>query len=445
MEIIQGASFAPAVLMKPAGQRFHLPPSAALLPPLVAGLLQWAVWSMIRPYAWFMFYPALFLSSWIGGPMWAIPAALLSAVMVWWIFVLPETASWSAFPHNIFPMMMFMATAVGFSLFHERLRRARIRAEIALERLRGLEAFKAQFLANMLGQINQGKTRYQHLFEHMTAGFAHCSILVADDGSVDFVFLAVNPAFARLTGLGDVVGRRISALLPGAGAGNRELYENCARVARSGGAECLDSFVEGLGVWFTINISSPAKGEFIALFDSLTDQRKVEHALLEATQRLELAIRAAGIGIWEWDMRTDRLVWDDRMMAVYGWDRARFPGTLDAWSSRLHPLDAPAARIAFRAALEGGPSFQSQFRIILPGGEVRVIAGQGTIVRNSAGEPVRVIGTSRDVTQEPVQVIGPGPPRAPRFVAAGGAGIDGKITAMDIGRCLPPSHSAHPG
>jgi PAS domain-containing protein len=245
---------------------------------LAVGLFQWAAWPLVRPYAWALFYPALFASSCIAGPGWSIAAAVLSAAGVWRIFVHSETADWAVFSHNIIPMVMFLVTTAGFSLFQDRLRRARTRAETSLERLRGMEAFKAQFLANMLGQINQGKTRYQDLFEHMTSGFAHCSILVEDDGTVDFVYLAVNPAFTRLTGLGDVVGKRISALLPGAGAGNRALYQAYARVARSGVPECLDTFVDGLGVWFTINIYSPARGEFIALFDSLTEQRKIQQA-----------------------------------------------------------------------------------------------------------------------------------------------------------------------
>ena len=98
----------------------YLRPLLATLPLLAAFLLQQLLWSYITPYVWFRFYPAVFLSSWIGGLRFGILTTLLSTIMVWWYFIPPEHSFIKEQATNLFPATVFIFMGIIFSLFHER-------------------------------------------------------------------------------------------------------------------------------------------------------------------------------------------------------------------------------------------------------------------------------------------------------------------------------------
>jgi PAS domain S-box-containing protein len=158
--------------------------------------------------------------------------------------------------------------------------------------------------------------------------------------------------------------------------------------------------VEGLDIWFSVNTYCPALGEFIAIFDTITEQKRAEIALREVGQRLELATRSGGLGIWDWNLETGAMLWDSRMMEIYGYGPGDFPGGLEAWERRLHPEDKNAASADIQAALRGEREFHSEFRILLPDGGIRHVSADGLVQRNAEGRAIRMIGLNRDVTDQ---------------------------------------------
>ena len=101
-----------------------LRPILAMLPPLVAFILQSTFWPAIRPYVWFLFYPAVFFSSWIGGLRFGLMATAISTVLVWWAFIPPEYSFMMKNPQSFLSAVVFMGMGVLFSFFHGRLRKA---------------------------------------------------------------------------------------------------------------------------------------------------------------------------------------------------------------------------------------------------------------------------------------------------------------------------------
>jgi PAS domain-containing protein len=87
---------------------------------------------------------------------------------------------------------------------------------------------------------------------------------------VDFVYLAVNAAFERLTGLTGVVGRRVTEVIPGIQEAHPELFETYGRVANTGRAERFEIHFTPLAKWLSISVFSPARGFFVAVFDDIT-------------------------------------------------------------------------------------------------------------------------------------------------------------------------------
>ncbi len=124
------------------------------------------------------------------------------------------------------------------------------------------------------------------LFQNMLDGFAYCRMLFDERGRPDdFVYLDVNAAFSRLTGLSDVVGRRVSEVLPGIRESQPELLETYGRVARSGHPERFEIDFRPLEMWLSISVYSPQPDHFVAVFDNITDRKRAEQALRESDRR----------------------------------------------------------------------------------------------------------------------------------------------------------------
>ena len=133
--------------------------------------------------------------------------------------------------------------------------------------------------------LREGDRGYRSLFDNMLEGFAYCQMLFDRDQPHDFVYLEVNKAFEALTGLKNVVGRKVSEVIPGIRESNPELFEIYGRVAVTGKPERFETYVEPLGVWFSLSVYSPAREYFVATFDNITDRKRGETALRESEER----------------------------------------------------------------------------------------------------------------------------------------------------------------
>ena len=126
--------------------------------------------------------------------------------------------------------------------------------------------------------------------------------------------------------------------------------------------------------------------------------KESEVRLRVSEERLTLAIDAAGLGIWDWDVEQDRLVWDDSMYRLYGVRKEEFSGAFDAWSQCVVPEDLARTNAEVEAALRGDREFTSDFRVRRADGAIRTIRGVAQTIRNTDGRPVRMVGINRDVT-----------------------------------------------
>jgi PAS domain S-box-containing protein len=136
-------------------------------------------------------------------------------------------------------------------------------------------------------ELRRSEARYHSLFENMLEGFAYCKMLFEDDHPADFIYLEVNGAFGRLTGLNDIVGKRVSDVIPGIQKTNPELFEIYGRVSLTGNPERFETHVEPLGIWFSISVYSPRKEHFVAVFDNVTERKYAEADLLRLNEELE--------------------------------------------------------------------------------------------------------------------------------------------------------------
>ncbi len=136
----------------------------------------------------------------------------------------------------------------------------------------------------------------------------------------------------------------------------------------------------------------------IGVSRDITERDAARQDRENATLRLELATRAGGVGVWDLDLIENVLVWDDQMFALYGTERKDFPGAYEAWVACVHPDDMARSDAEIRMAISGERNFDTEFRVVCTDGSIRNVRAIAVVQRDETGKPVRMIGTSWDIT-----------------------------------------------
>ncbi|MEH0167120.1 EAL domain-containing protein [Paucibacter sp. JuS9] len=226
----------------------------SVAPPLLAVLLQWSLWSVIRPYVWFLFYPAVFVSSWFGGRVAGLHATALSALLVWYLFIPPELRFFKDAGAPVVPVLVFLAMGVVFTFSHERMRRS--------------------------------EQRLRDLFDQAGHG-----IFVAD---LDGRYVDVNRAACRLLGARreDIVGKAIADFIPST---DLPRLEEAKRRMLHGETHVADwNLRRNDGSYLPVEVSAKilADGQWQAFVQDISDRRRVEAQLSQAAAVFDSTMEA---------------------------------------------------------------------------------------------------------------------------------------------------------
>jgi PAS domain S-box-containing protein len=142
----------------------------------------------------------------------------------------------------------------------------------------------------------------------------------------------------------------------------------------------------------------PTPGMIVGSASDVTEQKRAEHLLRDSEHRLRLAMDAASMGMWEWDVVTPRVTWSPECYEILGLEVGAFDGTTDSFDAMLHPDDRDRQRQTVRAALAEGTRYECEYRIVRPDGSVRWVENLGHGVYDDLGRPLRMVGTLTDVT-----------------------------------------------
>ncbi|WP_136617824.1 MULTISPECIES: EAL domain-containing protein [Mesorhizobium] len=154
--------------------------------------------------------------------------------------------------------------------------------------------------------------------------------------------------------------------------------------------------------WFLRAIMAAAGALVVIPFlvtGRLIGERQRNYAeLRRLSRRLELALEASTIGVWEHDLATNDLTWDARVNEIFGKPPEGRRGYSD-WAGAIHPLDLAGAHADFDSAVASRGSYSSEYRIIRPDGEIRHIRSKATIYQVGNDTP-KMIGAEWDVTAD---------------------------------------------
>ncbi|GHC09432.1 PAS domain S-box protein [Cerasicoccus arenae] len=159
---------------------------------------------------------------------------------------------------------------------------------------------------------------------------------------------------------------------------------------------------KGHAIWVNLTVSAvhDAKGKllfFVSQIEDVTENRRLERELKTVNERLALATRAGGVGVWDWDVLNDRLTWDEQMFALYGTPPVQLNG-IESIRQWIHPDDVSDYFKKLQETLEGGELLNILFRVLKPDGSEGHLRAFATVERNAKGKPVRMVGTNWDIS-----------------------------------------------
>jgi PAS domain S-box-containing protein len=136
--------------------------------------------------------------------------------------------------------------------------------------------------------------------------------------------------------------------------------------------------------------------EWLGTLTDIDERKRVESALRESEERLRLAMNAAQLATWDYDLGTGKVTWSENLIAMSGLNQ--FGQSYDSGMSTVHPDDYPKVEAAVKASLEEGKPYQAEYRVKGTGGEVTWILGKGHVKRDSQGKVERLIGVALNIT-----------------------------------------------
>ena len=126
-----------------------------------------------------------------------------------------------------------------------------------------------------------------------------------------------------------------------------------------------------------------------------------ERVLRESEQRFKLVAKATTDAIWDWDLTTDALWWNDGMEALFGYPPEELEPGIESWTSRLHPEDLDRVVHGIHAVIdEGGTNWSDEYRFRRRDGSYAFALDRGFIIRHESGKPLRMVGGMTDITNQ---------------------------------------------
>lgn len=135
-------------------------------------------------------------------------------------------------------------------------------------------------------------------------------------------------------------------------------------------------------------------------FQDIDDKKRIELQFNEVSKRLAIATSGSNIGIWEFDIVSGKIIWDENMYRLYEVSPENFdPNDSGHWNTIMHPNDIDRVFDLNEQAILGKKDYEIKFRLIRPNGQLKHIEGKAVLIKNDQGKPVKMVGTNIDITE----------------------------------------------
>jgi len=157
-------------------------------------------------------------------------------------------------------------------------------------------------------------------------------------------------------------------------------------------------------IYFDANISPISDRRVIWVARDMTKRQQAEAEISKLSQRLKIALSSGEIGFWDWDIRQNRITWDEQMYALYGVSyssespNSKSVVAYEVWANGIHPDDRQATEELIEKVIVGEADYNTEFRVLHPDGSLHYIKASGLVFRDESGQPISLIGVNLDIT-----------------------------------------------
>ena len=376
----------------------RLSPALQFTAAVAAAILATALRRTLDPawgdkYPFILFFPAIALSSWLGGLWPGLLTTLLCFTAAEYLWV-PPFGSWAVDnPSDLVALIVLSMVGVLISGLNEAWRRA---AENVLQSRERLRVTLTSIGDAVITTDNDGRIVHLNAVAQSLTGWSEAD---ATGRGLEEVFVIINEE-PRRTAENPV--RKVLTEGVTANVANHTLL-----IAKDGREIPVE------------DSAAPIRGSdgsligVILVFRDVTQRRQSERertALLErerlsrvqaeiAARQLHTALEAGRMGTWEYLLKTGQVTWSPGLEQIHGYAPGTFPQTFEAFRSEIHEDDRARVLRAIDEAIEQDRDHHVEYRIVRRDGSVRWVEGVGQLFRDAEGRPERMVGVCTDVTE----------------------------------------------
>ncbi|MUO79741.1 PAS domain S-box protein [Agrobacterium vitis] len=244
--------------------------------------------------------------------------------------------------------------------------------------------------------LQKSEERWRGLFEQMHEGFFTAEVVRDAEGNViDFVFIDINPAFERQTGLiaAQTIGQPVREAIPGV---QDELIATYGEIVDTGQARQFEVYIPALGNrWYEAHARKVGPERFAVLFLDITIRKAAEKRVLESEERFRTLSQSMPNHVWT--ARSDgSLDWfNDQVFSYSGMSPDQLAG--NGWAAMVHPDDIDVAAQEWTEARAAARQYQAEFRLRRHDGAYRWHIARAVPIKADGGGVAHWIGTNTDI------------------------------------------------
>ena len=367
--------------------------------PLAAFGLQWIFWSTFHPFIWFLFYPAVFLSSWVSGLAGGLLATLASTLLAWWFFMPPRFSFVLERPASAVSLLLFAGMGVLFSLTHERLRKANRATVKALAEVEGAKenlerriGERTADLAQTVDALRESEARYRQTLDSMIEG---CQVI-----GFDWRYCYLNRSAERHNRRpnAELLGRTVMECWPGiTGTQVFELERGCMSGRVSYNLETEFAFSDGYTGWFRLIIQPVPEG-IVIYSEEITERKLAERALAESEKAFRASFYQAAVGMAQVAPDGRWLRVNQRLCDIVGYPPQEL--LLCSFQDITHPDDLDADLGLVQRLLAGEiDCYTMEKRYLCKDGSLVWVDLTVSLVRGGSGAPAYFVSVVEDITE----------------------------------------------
>lgn len=252
----------------------------------------------------------------------------------------------------------------------------------------------ASWMTIMFRKLLESANRHRIMFDNSPVGIMH----IAQDGSVidcnEKITSYIGSEKGKLVGfnLAEEGNQSVRPFVSKALSGSVSYFEGVYAPVTGGDAKYLRM------VFNPVNVGlNPT--DVIVTTEDISERMQAQEKIRIASERLQLATDASGIGIWDYYADEGALIWDDMMYRLYGFESGKRTITYGEWERAIHPDDLEKCRAALRRALGGKTDLSMEFRVVWGvDGSVHHIKANGRVRDDGERGGLRMVGTNLDIT-----------------------------------------------